>query len=100
MASPTWEQEHFDALASLTAEDFTPLVGTALPLGDGGAVELELRSVEVLPSGYELVFAGPEAPLLEQSMHPVRHPDVGVLPLFLVPGQADDGPPLYIATFT
>lgn len=37
------------------------------------------------PSPFSLVFTGPKDPLLQQSLYPLSHPEMGELTLFLIP---------------
>ncbi len=80
-------------LDKLTAEDFGPYVGQCFALGEEAqSASLELINVtrsRVIASqsrpGFSLVFRGAPEPMLPQGTHPVVHPKLGVLGIFLVP---------------
>jgi len=67
------------------------------------AVEMTLVAVDEreAPSGWEsfsLLFAGPDEPI-PQATYPVRHPELGSFPLFVVPVAGDGGGPCFQAVF-
>ena len=87
-------------LATLTAEDFQPLLherfvlsGGARSGHNGGEVSLELELVEVTvlprdPNGrapFSLEFQGDPAFTLPQAIYRVEHERLGALEIFLVP---------------
>ncbi len=86
-------------LATVTAADFEPLVGQCFrrPLDDGSAIELTLAAVgrrRAAPGWREpfsLLFTGPADPTLLPDVHPIDHPVLGYLELFIGPVVA--GPP-------
>lgn len=89
-----------DAVSPLTVETFRHRVGEGFVAGDGGPA-LELVEVTdhadrgAVPGGrrpFALLFRGPSEAPLGQGVHPLRHPELGELPLFLVPvGAGPDG---------
>ena len=103
----------------LTPEQFEPLVGerfavetpaatAAAPSGTDAAapgLALELLSVERLPphphraSPFALSFRGPREAPLEQRIHRLVHPRLGILDLFLVPIRGDAATVTYEAIF-
>jgi hypothetical protein len=99
-------------LDKLTVADFEGLIEAAFPTDvlEGGPVALRLIDARTLgeamdPGGrppFSLIFLGPDRPILEQRVHPVGHPTLGTLDLFLVPiGPANDRPGLrYQAIFS
>ena len=86
-------------LDELTLATFEPLVGDGFAIESGpGAIELVLESAATTgerPGGrdpFSLVFRGPSQPLLPQAIYPLRHSDLGVLEIFIVPiSRAADG---------
>lgn len=98
-------------LADLHADSFAPYVGSRFELDDDGPARPDgLTLAEVQPYGsrshgarhdpFGLVFVGPAAPILDQRIHRLRHPDLGVLEIFLVPiGPGPDGQQRYEAIF-
>ncbi len=99
-------------LDKLTVSDFEPHIEAVFPteLPDEGPVELRLiaaRAVgEPIDGGrrapFSLIFLGPDGPMLDQRIHPIGHPTLGRLEVFLVPiGPAKDRPGFrYEAIFT
>lgn len=85
-------------LALLTAEHFSPLIGSALAI-EGSDDSLTVESVETFssssprPQAFSVVFTTPESRHGEQGVYHLRHPDLGVLQMLLVPigraGQRD-----------
>lgn len=86
-------------LADVTVETFAPHVGSRFTVrvdgADGAGQELALELIEAsqwpAPPGdlgrppFALLFVGPAEPALPQSIHPLAHPELGPLELFLVP---------------
>jgi hypothetical protein len=95
-------------LASLTAADFTPLIGDRFDLaGASPSVRLELRSVEEghhyggRRRSFSLLFVGPEAPALTQGVWQLEHETFDdELEIFLVPIGPGPTGPRYEAVFT
>jgi hypothetical protein len=93
-------------LASLTAEDFRPLLGTRFGIA-GGSFETELIDVDDLGAAgssglrtpFSLIFRGPLELLLPQGIHRLEHEVLGVLELFLVPIGPDEAGMRYEAVF-
>jgi hypothetical protein len=88
-------------LDKLTVSDFEPHIEAPFPteLSGEGLVELRLIAARALgePIGrssrapFSLIFLGPDRPMLEQRIHPIGHPTLGRLDVFLVPvGPAKD----------
>ena len=80
-------------LATLTAGDFEPLIGTPFEVAVGELPPLAIRLTEVarLPghpdrrAPFAIRFEGPESPVLAHVTHHLRHPELGELELFLGP---------------
>ncbi len=96
-------------LASLTLGDFATLLGERFRLiGGGTALELELISADAfggekrgLPrQPFSLVFRGPRAHALPQSIHRLESARLGVLEIFLVPIEPDPAGRRYEAVFS
>ena len=91
----------------LTIAHFEPHVGEAFFI-DGGDIPVPLTLKTVTPlgtalregGGFALAFDGPAAPLLPQSIYPLRHVALGTLDLFIVPVGKDKNGILYEAIFT
>jgi hypothetical protein len=89
---------------------FEPLVGQAFEIGDGpGAIAAvlieasnlrEAQGVGFLSRQYSLVWRGPRDARLEQGTYTVRHPELGVMELFLVCIGPDAEGMRYEAVFT
>lgn len=98
-------------LADLHADSFAPYLGSQFELsGDEPAGPDALTLAEVEQHGsrshgarhepFGLVFLGPADPILDQRVHRLRHAELGVLEIFLVPiGPAPDGQQRYEAIF-
>ncbi|MBV9336790.1 MAG: hypothetical protein JO243_12975 [Solirubrobacterales bacterium] len=94
------------SLASITAEDFRPLVGTRFGVA-AGPFASELIEVHALDgtagpglrSPFSLIFRGPLEPLLPQGIHRLEHGQLGTLDLFLVPIGPDQAGMRYEAVF-
>lgn len=91
----------------MSPDDFEPLVGTIFEVCRATEESLGIRLTEVACFGerpghrvpFALRFHGPVSPVLEHAIHPVEHPGIGRLELFLGPVQ-DDGPGItYEAVF-
>lgn len=90
-------------LEKLTLNTFVPLQAQTFTLALDGGATLPLLLVEAtaLPGHafpgrqrdpFHLRFKGPLSVLLDQRIHPLLHPAVGTLELFIVPiGQEPDG---------
>lgn len=83
-------------LADLKPEHFEPLIGRSLPIVDSsfafeiGAVE---RLVSPSPRGtpFSLILLAPPQTRGDQGIYNLQHPELGVLPLFLVPIDVQNG---------
>lgn len=68
-------------------------------------IELEVREVRPHPphrhrdAPFSLTLAGPRYPLLPQGTYPVRHPQLGIIQLFLVPSGQNATSSQYEVTF-
>ena len=49
---------------------------------------------------FTLRFDAAKGPVLPQGTYMIKHPKLGLFPLFLVPGQGHDGATTYYATFS
>jgi len=93
----------------LKPEDFQSLPGpltVSVKIGDAITnVELIVLAVEPRPphryreAPFSLTLSGPRNPLLPQGTYPVRHPQLGVIQLFLVPSDQDAQSTQYAVTF-
>ena len=82
-------------LDKVTVSDFEGHVEDAFPvsLANGEVVELRLIEAKAVgeaidPGGrvpFSLIFLGPDRPMLDQRIHPIGHPALGPLEIFLVP---------------
>jgi hypothetical protein len=94
-------------LASLTAADFQPAIGTVFEVDRGGADALPIQLTEVVAFGerpgyrppFALRFEGPNSPVLAQATRRIVHPDLGELELFLGPVQSASDGVTYEAVF-
>ena len=95
-------------LGDLTLATFEPLVGDRF-IVDGTtpvAIELVLESATTAgarPGGrdpFSLIFLGPGEPLLPQAIYALRHADLAVLEIFVVPVARDADGVRYQAIFT
>ena len=89
-------------LAELKVSDFDRHIEAAFPCNhpDGASMSLELIEARALGVSshvgagrepFSLIFLGPERPELDQRIHPLKHPTLGPLEIFLVPiGPAKD----------
>ena len=94
-------------LGALTLATFEPLVGDRFGIDDAPAAgELVLGSATAAgewPGGrdpFSLVFLGPREPLLAQAIYGLRHAELGLLEIFLVPIARDADGARYEAIFT
>lgn len=98
-------------LESLTISDFEHRVGQPFEIGseaDGGPVDTQLVEVVAVgeasgPGGripFSLVFRAPGEGVLPQRIYQIRHADLGVFELFLVPIGPDGTGMCYQAVFT
>lgn len=96
----------------LALSDFKPHVGTTFTIRgpDGLKTELALLSASKIETSsrtslpgdrpFSLVFRGPNQHPIGQGTHPLVHPGLGQVDLFLVPIQPDAEGPLYEAIFS
>jgi len=91
-------------LQTATVESFTPFLGTTFATESG---ELTLVTAQALPTRahapgvrepFRLHFTG-APPLLPQGIHPLTHPSLEELEIFLVPIAADANHITYEAIF-
>lgn len=85
---------------------FEPLVSQAFTFSrEGTAVELTLSRAERIGSSPDgrvsgvLTFVGPHDPVLPQATYDVSHPDLGEMPVFVVPVGQDTTTTTYEAVF-
>ena len=93
-------------LDQLAPADFQPLVGQRFTVVQNeGDLALELATVTPLPpharraEPFALLFHGPTHPALQQRIHTLAHPELGLLSMFLVPVQGPAGQRAYEAIF-
>ncbi|WP_319773685.1 DUF6916 family protein [Breoghania sp.] len=79
-------------LATLELAAFVPLVGETFRLNtDEGNIDLVLHEAQALglsprPGGaFSLVFRAPQDQPVAQQLHPIHHPALGSMHLFLLP---------------
>lgn len=83
-------------LADLKPEHFETLIGTRLPLVDTDFA-FEIATVERLvspsPRGtpFSLILLAPPQTRGDQGIYHLQHPELGILPLFLVPIDVQNG---------
>jgi hypothetical protein len=95
-------------LGELTLATFEPLVGNRFTVGGTTPVALEFVLESATAAGewpggrdpFSLMFLGPSEPLLPQAIYALRHADLGVLEIFVVPVARDAGGVRYQAIFT
>ena len=98
-------------LSELTVDDFSNRIGDEFRIrtDDEGTVNLELVSAEEMAqagqadrtdSAYSVLFRGSLNNMLDQGTYELEHPDMGVLPLFIVPVRQDEKGFYYEAVFT
>ena len=98
-------------LATLTLEQFTPLLGETFELVIEGGEPLSLTLAEADRVGdpgaehrgrqpFALLFRGPLEPVLEQQIYSLHHADLGELGLFLVAVGPDNEGMSFAAVFT
>ena len=99
-------------LESVTAQDFAALLQQefAVAIEDGGesfadfvlteAVERPVRGGREGRVPFSLVFTGPEDIVVEQGTLWMSHPNIGCLPIFLVPIAQNQESRLYEAVFS
>ena len=94
-------------LAALTLATFEPLVGDGFSVdADPVALEFVLESASAAgewPGGrdpFSLIFVGPGEPMLPQAIYALRHADLGVLEIFIVPIARNADGVRYQAIFT
>ena len=91
-------------LAQLKPEHFENLIEVALPIADS-EFSLTLKAVDRLqspsPRGqpFSLIFAAPAQTRGAQGIYQLRHPELGVIDLFLVPIASPDNQPRFEAVF-
>jgi hypothetical protein len=86
-------------LDHLTVGDFIGHMNATfrVNMGSGEVIDLELIEAKTIGEGarpasagmrqqpFSLIFRGPRDPMLPQRIHPVEHPTLGSLTIFLVP---------------
>ncbi len=97
-------------IAEYTIGLFQPLLGQEFRIGEGeNAIPAALIDVANLREAqgagrlsrqFSLIWRGPRQALLSQGIHPVRHPTLGALELFLVCIGPDAEGMRYEAVFT
>ena len=91
-------------LATLTPDDFEPLLHERFTLGSQFDVELAEVSASSTPgpsrAPFSLLFRGGPSPPLAQGIHALEHAQLGRLELFLVPLGPDAEGQRYEAVFT
>jgi hypothetical protein len=94
-----------DRLATLTAETFADRVGEPFTLEAQDAsydlvlAECRRGAASLTREAFSLTFLGPAEPLLAQQIYPLRHEQLGLLELFLVPVGCDASGARYEAVF-
>ena len=95
----------------LTLEHFAPLVGQTLQVVTEGYLPYPITLISAEPLGrrataipmtrppFDLQCSGPGPGYLPQDLWAVEHPELGLIPLFLVPIGTKDGGFLYQALF-
>ena len=97
-------------LKAVTHQDFAACLEQTFVAGgeDTGAVELrlveardrsDLGAAGQARAPFCLLFVGPPDTMLAQGMHPLRHPGLGAMELFLVPVGRDESGVRYEAVF-
>ncbi|HSR70092.1 MAG TPA: hypothetical protein VLU25_19340 [Acidobacteriota bacterium] len=93
-----------DKLAKLKKEDFDKCKDKPFKVRTEELDEdfsLRVDKVEAMRGeSFSVVFAGPQEPVLQQSIIPLSHADLGELDIFLVPVGQEDGTTYYEAVFT
>lgn len=88
---------------------FQPCVGTAFGVETGaGPLELTLDAASAGPwqpegetaFAFELMFRGPQQPLLPQATYRMTHPELGPLDVFIVPLESTADGTVYQAVFS
>lgn len=98
-------EDHLERIETLSADTFSPHVGTRFRLEvDGQTLTLDLTEVSLLPGddprSFSMVFRQQQGPCLEQDHYLLQHEVMGDAPLFLVPIRpAADGSPCYESLF-
>jgi hypothetical protein len=99
------DSEEPDRLASLTVATFADRVGEQFTLEDQPdsyplvLTECERHGASLTREAFSLMFLGPVEPVLPQQIYPLRHEQLGVLELFLVPLGCDASGTRYEAVF-
>jgi hypothetical protein len=95
----------------LTLEHFAPLVGRTLQVVKEGYLPYPVTLISAKPLGrrataipmtrppFDLRFSGPGPGYLPQDLWTVEHPELGLIPVFLVPLGPTEGGFLYQALF-
>lgn len=98
---------HEVMIETLTCSHFESHIGDVFTVTVGGSsLSLTLKAAKPLGTAlreggaFALNFAGPAAPLLQQSIYPLRHAALGTLELFVVPIGKDKDGIVYEAIFT
>ena len=92
---------------TLTCSHFEPHVGDVFSIAlNDSSLSMTLKAAKPLGTAlreggaFALSFAGPAAPLLQQSIYPLRHAALGTLDLFIVPVGREKNGIIYEAIFT
>jgi hypothetical protein len=94
-------------LATLRIDDFTAHLDAVFDMQSPAGV-VPLKLVKVDPAGesgraggaFSLLFVAPTGPWLPQAIYPVKHPDIGMMAIFLVPAGPAPGGNGYHAVFS
>lgn len=92
-------------LADARLEHFSARLGEGFHVGLGDDESCDLTLVEAGPirgseSAFSLIFHGPSHVPLSQNTYALEHPDLGRLPIFLVPVSQQEEGFLYEAVFS
>ena len=95
---------------SVEMECFTPYVGQGFPIGlaqgDATVTLIAAKAGKAIAGGgrrapFSLTLRADSARMTEQGVYPLRHPDLGVMEIFLVPvaRDGDTGTTVFQAVF-
>ncbi len=102
-------------LEDVTLATFEPHLGSSFTVEIEDDTRVELRLIEASALGappdraagaptardpFSVVFRGPRRPVLAQRIHPLQHPSLGRLDIFIVPIGPDREGMCYQAIFT
>jgi hypothetical protein len=104
---------HRAVLERLSVDSFAPAVGEKFgrDAGEGGTIELELLEARLhdadapaedetgVRAPFSVTFRGPPDPVLAQGIHPLEHPSLGTLEIFIVPIRHEEDGTTYEAVF-